>query len=346
MRFLSVAMAALIASASIAAPVRAAAPKKPVIGSDGLLKWIGDYRYKPDPKKLPIIIRTLSQTGSFKEPENAAVYVGFFAGVLHSSPELASALVKKTLPLPFEDQWVVIRAVAYSGHSHWKKILRDYAMYMPGRQEMIQKYLNNKLPTLDQIAFDRPLKWQEKVKVYFTGQDPDSDKLRLEPTPELVDMLWGFYFATGSYRPVAQIIAMLPWSQEKNSVDKLTVGSMAKYTLATNAARDSDLLKILRWQLKQMNAENKSKPILAEVVEAAEIVDTVKLRKMALAAIEERKVKGPGYKQNIATWGQVGQAAIGLGCIGAAAAGAVVLGLPCVIGGAASTAALNAWARQ
>jgi hypothetical protein len=159
-------------------------------------------------------------------------------------------------------------------------------------------------------------------------------------------MLWGFYFATGSYRPVAQIIGMLPWSQEKNSVDKLTVGSMAKYTLATNAARDSDLLKILRWQLKQMNAENKSKPILAEVVEAAEIVDTVKLRKMALAAIEERKVKGPGYKQNIATWGQVGQAAIGLGCIGAAAAGAVVLGLPCVIGGAASTAALNAWARQ
>lgn len=346
MRFLSVAMAALIAFASTPAPVRAAAPKKPAISSDGLLKWIGDYRYKPDPKKLPIIIRTLSQTGSFKEPENAAVYVGFFAGVLHGSPQLASQLVKKTLPLPFEDQWVLIKAIAYSGHSHWKKILHDYAMYMPGRQEMIHKYLDGKLPTLEQIAFDRPLKWQEKMKVYFTGKDPDSGKVRLEPTPELVDMLWGFYFATGSYRPVAQIIAMLPWSKEKNSVDKLTVGSMAKYTLATNAARDSDLLKILRWQLKQMNAENKAKPILAEVVEAAEIVDTVKLRKMALAAIEERKIKGPGYKQNIATWGQVGQAAIGLGCIGAAAAGAVVLGLPCVIGGAASTAALNAWAKQ
>jgi hypothetical protein len=67
---------------------------------------------------------------------------------------------------------------------------------------------------------------------------------------------------------------------------------------------------------------------------------------MALAAIEERKIKGPGYKENINTWGQVGQAAIGLGCIAAAAAGAVALGLPCVIGGAASTAALNAWAKQ
>ena len=119
---------------------------------------------------------------------------------------------------------------------------------------------------------------------------------------------------------------------------------MAKYTLATNAARDSDLLKILHWQLKQMKGADK--PILAEVVEAAETVDTVKLRKMALAAIEERKAKGPGYKQNIAAWGQVGQTAIGLGCIAAAASGAVALGLPCVIGGAVSTAAINAWAKQ
>ena len=156
-------------------------------------------------------------------------------------------------------------------------------------------------------------------------------------------MLWGYYFATGAYRPVAQIVAMLGWSKEKNSVDKLTVGSMAKYTLATNAARDGDLLKILRWQLQQMTGEEKA--ILAEVIDAAETVDTVKLRKMALASIEDRKIKGPGYKQNISAWGQVGQAAIGLGCIAAATVGAIALGLPCVIGGAVSTAALNAWAK-
>jgi hypothetical protein len=343
MRILAVALAAAVALT----PAQAAPQKQPLptITSEGLLKWIGDYRYKPDPLKLPLIVRALSQNGSFKEPDNAAVYVGFFAGVLNGSPDLAPELIKKTLPLPFEDQWVLIKAIAYSGHSHWKKLLRDYAMYMPGRQEMIQKYLNDKLPTLDQIGYDRPLVWQEKVKIYFTGKDPDEGKLRLEPTPELVDTLWGFYFATGTYRPVAQIVAMLHWSKDKNSIDKLTVGSMAKYTLATNAARDADLLRILHWQLKQMK-DTEDKPILAEVVEAAETVDTVKLRKMALASIEERKIKGPSYKQNLTTWGQVGQAAIGLGCIAAAAAGAVALGLPCVIGGAVSTAAINAWAKE
>jgi hypothetical protein len=341
MRFIAAAMAAAIAIA----PAQAAAPKQqaPAINADALLKWIGDYRYKPDPMRLPVIIRALSQNGSFKEPENAAVYVGFLAGVIGSTPDLAHDIIKKTLPLPFEDQWVLIKGIAYSNHSHWKKLLREFAMYMPGRQAMIHKYLDGKSPTLEEIAFDRPLIWQEKVKVYFTGKDPDAGKVKLEPTPELVDMLWGYYFATGSYRPVAKIVGMLGWSKEKNSVDKLTVGSMAKYTLATNAARDGDLLKILRWQVQQMTGEEKA--ILAEVIDAAETVDTVKLRKMALAAIEDRKIKGPGYKQNISTWGQVGQAAIGLGCIAAATVGAIALGLPCVIGGAVSTAALNAWAK-
>ena len=29
---------------------------------------------------------------------------------------------------------------------------------------------------------------------------------------------------------------MLPWSKDRQDTDKLTVGSMAKFTLATNAA--------------------------------------------------------------------------------------------------------------
>ncbi len=344
MRCIAVALAAAIA---IQTPLQAApqpAQRTQGVSTEAVLKWIGDYRFKPEPNRVPIVMRALSQGGVLKDPEAAAVYLGFLAGVIGGVPDLAEEVIRKTLPLPFEDQWIVIRAIAYSGHSDWKGLLRKFAMYMPGRQAMIQKYLNDKLPTLDQLAFDGEMKWQDKVKVYFTGHSPDEGKLKLEPTPEIVDMLWGVYFANGSYRPVAQIVAMLRWTKEDNSVDKLTVGSMAKYTLATNAARDAELLTMLRWQLKQMSKEDGV--ILAEVIDAAETVDTVKLRKMALASIEDLKIKGPGYKRNIATWGQVGQAAIGLGCIAAAAVGTVVLGLPCVIGGAVSTAALNAWAKQ
>jgi len=88
------------------------------------------------------------------------------------------------------------------------------------------------------------------------------------------------------------------------------------------------------------------KPVLNEVIEAAETVDTGKLRNEALAGIEELRRKGPGYKRDISLWGQVGEGALALGCIAAAVTGQIELGLPCVIGGAATSAALRIWDGQ
>ena len=62
--------------------------------------------------------------------------------------------------------------------------------------------------------------------------------------------------------------------------------------------------------------------------------------------LDELKRKGPGYKRDISTWGQVGQGALALGCIAAATTGQVQFGLPCVIGGATSAAVLNFWDKQ
>jgi hypothetical protein len=137
---------------------------------------------------------------------------------------------------------------------------------------------------------------------------------------------------------------MLRWSADDDDVELLTLGGMAKYTLATNAARNGELLKMLKWTVRYQDKQTAK--ILAEVILAAETVETGKIRKEALAAIEDLKRKGPGYKRKLAGWGQIGQGALALGCIGAAAVGAVAVGLPCVIGGAVSSAALNAWTAQ
>ena len=65
-----------------------------------------------------------------------------------------------------------------------------------------------------------------------------------------------------------------------------------------------------------------------------------------LAAIEELKRKGPGYQRDMKLWGYVGQGAIAVGCIAAATVSFTALGLPCVIGGAVSSAAINYWRRS
>ena len=86
--------------------------------------------------------------------------------------------------------------------------------------------------------------------------------------------------------------------------------------------------------------------MLAEVIEAAETFETGKLRNEALASIDELKRKGPGYQARHLALGQVGEGAIAIGCIAAAVAGQVEFGIPCVVGGAATSAALRIWDGQ
>ncbi len=344
MRYL---MIVLLVFGIFAAPASAALPRDAEFPSmDAVSVWVANYRKKPDPTRLPAAVRALSQLGALKEPEGAGIYVGFVAGVLGSNPTRAEDLIAKMLAIAPVDHWLIVRAIAYSGHPDWQRWMRKFADRMPMRQTMIEKYLDGRLETLDEIALETisPTLW-DKVKGHFVYQKPvNPAAVTFDRSPDLLDTLWGYYFATKSERATERIIALLPWANERDNVEKLTMGSMAKYTLASNAARDAELLALLKRTIK--SEPQKVAAVLKEVIEAAESVETTRLRKDALASIEELKRKGPGYKRDVSTWGLVGQGALALGCIAAAATGHIELGLPCVIGGAASGAALTFWNQQ
>jgi hypothetical protein len=313
---------------------------------DDVLKWIDGYRNRPDPASVRIAMKVLSQRGVLRDSDAAGVYVGFMAGVIGSHPAEAEGIVDSVLPaLAEEDQWLMVRAIAYSGLPDWKALLGKFAARMPSRRVMIDKYLDGTLPALEAVPLEtKKPALLDTVKGYFGSSQPKHSELTFDTSPELLDTLWGIYFATGNYRPVSRIIAMLPWSKERDSVEKLTVGGMAKYTLVSNATRSRDLLAMLKRASRHQPAS--VAPILNEVVEAAETLEGARVRKESLAAIEELKTKGPGYRREVSLWGKVGEGALAIGCIAAAAAGQVEFGLPCVIGGATSSAALQAWDGQ
>ena len=314
-----------------------------LVSTESVLRWINAYRSKPDPTGLPVAVHALSRFAAFKDPEQAGVYIGFMAGIIATNPEMADKLVAKMLPLPHGDQWAVVRAIAYSGHPEWRNLLRRYASKMPARKVMIDKYLAGDLPRLYDFEPEPNVSmWQQAHNKIWNKKPPKAHVLEL--SPELLDTYWGYYFATGHARPILRIVEMLPLTKDVDSVEKLTLGSMAKFTLASNASRDPELLTLLR-----TTRDGRPKEVakeLGEVIEAAETVEMTRLRKEAMAAIEELRRKGPGYRRNISMWGQIGQGALALGCIGAAAAGAVALGLPCVIGGGLSGAALSYWEKN
>ncbi len=334
-------MVAVVLGAAVGAPPAAAQRVAPALNSTGaILKWINFYRHKPDPESLPVVVHALSTMQAFKDAESSGPYIGFIAGVLGANPRLAEDLILKMLSIDPADHWVLVRAIAYSGLPNWKDMLATFVDRMPTRREMINQYLDGKLPTLQQIDFKSAKPGMlDKIETSLHIGEKPKKIVALQPTPELIDVLWGYYLATGSYPPIESVIKLLPLSNDHDNVDNLTTGSAAKFTLASNAVRDTDLLAML--QAAEKKQPEDIKPVLHDVIETAETVDTVHMRQESLAAIEELKEKGPNSKRELSGWGQVGQGALSMGCVVAAATGQIELGIPCVIGGAAYTAGLQ-----
>jgi hypothetical protein len=314
-------------------------------------QWIYNYRAKPDYAHVPAAVRVLFHAQSFKEPENSGIYLGFIAGAIGSNPAKAEQLVTSFFPVRPEDEWVIVRAIAYSGLPDWRNLLRRIAPRIPGRKVMIDSYLAGSLPTLTAIPLEEATPGMlDKVRGVFTKNPfaKEDKKLKMMQTfagnQDLLDTLWGYYFATGSHIPIVRIMQMLPWSKSRDTVDKLTVGSMARYTLASYAVRDAGLREFLRSELASQPAAIKAP--LAEVIEAADTVQLGAVRKDALAAVEELKAKGSDSRRNLDFWGQIGVGAVALGCVSAAALGQVEVGIPCVIGGSASQGLLSFWEKQ
>ena len=314
-------------------------------------QWIYNYRAKPDFAHVPAAVRVLFHAQSFKEPENAGIYLGFIAGAIGSNPAKAEQLVSSFFPVAPEDEWVIVRAIAYSGLPDWRNLLRRIAPRMPGRKVMIDSYLAGRLPTLADIPLEETRPGMlDKLRGVFTKNPfaKGDKKLKLLQTfasnQDLLDTLWGYYFATGSHLPILRVMQMLPWSKSRDTLDKLTVGSMARYTLASYAVRDAGLREFLRGELASQPEAIKAP--LAEAIDAADTVQLGAVRKDALAAVEELKTKGSDSRRSLDFWGQVGVGAVALGCVSAAALGQLAVGIPCVIGGSASQGLLSFWEKQ
>ena len=298
-----------------AAVVSAAPPAKKdeFATQEQILRWINGYRTQPRPEKVPALVHAVSGLGLFRDMETAGVYIGFMAGVIEANPKRAEALIAGMFPMPPEDQVAIVRAIAHSGHPEWKELLAKFSERMPARKVLIDRFVTGKQPTLKQLPLD-------------AGSGP-------------LDMLWGQYFATGSYEPVLRMVSILEWSKDSNNVDRLTIGSMTKLTLATNASRDKALLDMLKASMQHETKETRA--VLREVIDAAETFEFGRVRRDAMAAIEQLKTKGPASTRNTLWWGQAGQTALALGCIVASAMGHMEVGIPCVVGGAVSSAALK-----
>ncbi len=223
MRWTVLALAGLVfAFVAVGADAKGKPKRPPFNKPEILLQWINDYRHNPEPERLAEAYRAMRDLNLLKDVESAGIYVGFLAGVIGGNSDKAEKLISDMFPMPPPDQVVVVKAIAYSGLPEWKDLLGKFVERMPARRIVIEKYLYGKLPVLRDLPLDNPI---------------------------AVDANWGYYFATGSSEPIQRLVRTLEWSKDKNNVERLTIGSMVKWTLAQNASRDPELLAYLKTSL-------------------------------------------------------------------------------------------------
>src|SRR5215475_8683330 len=179
MRFPALAAALLI----LIQPARAAVDSQidPRTSLGVVQQWIYNYRAKPDYAHVPAAVRVLFHSQTFREPENAGIYLGFISGAIASNPAKAEQLVNSFFPVPPEDEWVIVRAIAYSGLPDWRNLLRKVAVKMPSRRVMIDAYLAGTLPTLTQIPLEEKKPgMMEKLRGVFTKNPFAKEEKKLD----------------------------------------------------------------------------------------------------------------------------------------------------------------------
>ncbi|WP_159079826.1 hypothetical protein [Methyloceanibacter sp. wino2] len=306
------------------------APSNPPAGppefasAERLLDWVSNYRDKPEYWKVPAAVHAMRDHRLFTDEEQRWFCIGFIAGVLGTNPKDGPGLIPQMFPMPPKEQEVIIRAIAYSGRPDWQDLLVKNADRMPLRKPLIDDLLNERRPTLQAMELD-------------TGGTT------------AVYALWGYYVASGQYEPVMRIMQALQWSKgaqksgffeklasgwgkDANNVEKVTTGGTAKWTLASYAERDRDLIDLYRAEL--VNQPEEIAGPLKDVIEAASLFEAEKIRKEQYGAIEDAERQQLTADAGMSKGWTAGSIAIATGCMAATALGQAQIAVPCVIGGA------------
>jgi hypothetical protein len=299
---------------------------------DRLMDWMSNYRNHKSPSRVPAAVHAMKDYGLFADEEKAWFCTGFIAGVLGSNPKDGPNLIPGMFPMPDKEQAVIIRAIAYSGRPDWRELLEKTSPRTPLRRPLIDDFLAGKRPTLMELPLD-------------TGGSPG------------IYALWGYYVATGQYEPVVRIMQALRWSKRKgdsgfsfrkvftgwgsdpSAVDKITTGGTAKWTLASYAERDRALLALYRAEYARQ-PQDIAVP-LKDVIDAAEIFESEKVRKDQFGAIEDAQRAQMTNESGMTKGATAGSIAIATGCVAASALGQAYIALPCVLGGALYTGAVK-----
>lgn len=208
--------------------------------SKDLWQWMTYYYLYPVPALTPTAMHLLEEEDAF-DKENAL-------------PPISSFLSRVFLQNPEKIQQWVNQSQITDEH---KKDVLPLALRLTRLPAAIAEaeLIERDIPSADRVITHLDLS-PDKLDTFYISAASD------------LDMLWGCFLATGDRRYVAKVITTVPWSKKlTGSINKISIGAAAVWSLISNAQQHKLVLQILK---EESAAKPELQYDLNKIIERAE----------------------------------------------------------------------------
>lgn len=182
-----------------------------------------NYYRAPMPEKIHEVVQAALVQGVAETRPKRLALIAFMAGLIAADTKHIERLAPVFVHMPGEHPERLVRAILYSGRTDWQEQLTRLKALWPSRVEMI-----------DGLA-------QRGARAVYS--------LKRDGQPEVLDMNWAFFGATGWKEPVLAVIDILADLRSSDPA-KLGLAHAARHTLATQAITHEAVYQIaLRGQM-------------------------------------------------------------------------------------------------
>lgn len=213
--------------------------KAPAKGDD----WLTFYYRDPQPDQVVAQLKAWSSEGTLQNENARAPLTGFLSQVFRQNADQIENWYTQLKGLPEGDLQFIILTMWISGTEESKKLIQ-----------------------------------KEHPGLFDKKNPPDILTIKLDSAATL-DLLWGYYFATGDSKALRRVVAMFKFADASEKVKGLPEGRVplytmlpeaAKWSLSSNAERHPRILKDCKKMLTDGQLSATEKKWLSETLQLTE----------------------------------------------------------------------------
>ncbi|MBY0358107.1 MAG: hypothetical protein K2W82_08910 [Candidatus Obscuribacterales bacterium] len=192
---------------------------KAIENLDDLKAWMTFYYLHPQPELTVQAINFADKENLF-QGNSLAPLQAFFSRVFAQNPDKIKAIFSETKAVKDTSRSFILSAIWGSDSKEGGELLNTLANQLPEKaKNEFLKEISKKAPAPEAMPID---------------------------SPDVLDMLWACFSASGNEKYVKRIMTVLPGDKENKDLNKMLLASAAKWSLASNAEQHPKVMEICR----------------------------------------------------------------------------------------------------